>query len=685
MELVLNNDNSEKTPTLCLNMIVKNESKIITRLFNSVLPIIDCYCICDTGSTDNTTDVIEEYFKSKNIPGIVVHEPFVNFCHNRNFALNSCVGMSDYVILLDADMILDIRQFDKNMLKMYDSCTILQGNDNFYYHNLRIVKNNGLYSYAGVTHEYINTPQNNRNYDIKKNELFINDIGDGGAKNDKFTRDIALLLKGIEDEPNNERYHFYLANTYCDSGQLDKAIEMYEKRIKLGGWFQEVWYSYYRIGICYKNKGDIGNAIHYWLLSYDNFPERLEGLYEILHYYRNTSKHKLADKIYKMAAESLNKNINRDGYLFLQNDVYTYKLLFEYTILAAYVGIKNINNEAVQIFNNSSDDGYIRNLLCNMKFYKDILTPIKCLNFDSSRNISINNVDTQFYSSSSCMIKNNSGDGYLMNIRYVNYYINEKGNYLNCEKHIATANKFVELSSDLEIVQEKWFKLEYLEKTYLGVEDVRIFNDVETNELLFIGTGFHNNNTIGIVEGKYNTNEKTLVANEIKPVVDNSPCEKNWVYVDYNNATHIIYKWYPLEICKLNDDRKRISMVEHREMPRIFSHVRGSTCGFKYNKKIGVNNNGNISIDIYESEIWFVTHVVSYEQPRHYYHVIAVFDEKLNLLRYSAPFKFSDTCIEYCLGIVVEDERVMINYSTWDRTTRVGIYDKKYIDSIVKY
>ena len=48
MELTLNN---QKQPTLCLNMIVKNESKIIRRLFDSVLPIIDCYCICDTGST----------------------------------------------------------------------------------------------------------------------------------------------------------------------------------------------------------------------------------------------------------------------------------------------------------------------------------------------------------------------------------------------------------------------------------------------------------------------------------------------------------------------------------------------------------------------------------------------------------------------------------------------------------
>ena len=48
---------SPSIPTLCLNMIVKNESRIIHRLLNSVKDIIDCFCICDTGSTDNTVAV----------------------------------------------------------------------------------------------------------------------------------------------------------------------------------------------------------------------------------------------------------------------------------------------------------------------------------------------------------------------------------------------------------------------------------------------------------------------------------------------------------------------------------------------------------------------------------------------------------------------------------------------------
>ena len=59
----------EQIPKICLNMIIKNESKIITRLLDSVLPFIDHYVLCDTGSTDNTIEVLQEYFKTKNIEG----------------------------------------------------------------------------------------------------------------------------------------------------------------------------------------------------------------------------------------------------------------------------------------------------------------------------------------------------------------------------------------------------------------------------------------------------------------------------------------------------------------------------------------------------------------------------------------------------------------------------------------
>ena len=145
--------------TICLNMIVKNERKILPRLFASVLPVIDSYCICDTGSTDGTIEFIKSYFKEHNISGKVVEEPFINFCHNRNVALQNCLGMSDFVLLLDADMVLQVNNYNKDVLNdKYDSFSLLQGNESFSYQNTRIVKNNGKFKYVGVTHEYISAP-----------------------------------------------------------------------------------------------------------------------------------------------------------------------------------------------------------------------------------------------------------------------------------------------------------------------------------------------------------------------------------------------------------------------------------------------------------------------------------------------------------------------------------------------
>ena len=675
MELICKEENSK---TLCLNMIVKNESKIIARLLDSVYSIIDCYCICDTGSTDNTVEIIENYFKNKNIPGKIVHEPFKNFCYNRNIALQSCVGMSDYVILLDADMVLDIRAFNKSILNSSDYFNIIQGNDSFYYQNMRIVKNNGLCKYVGVTHEYIDIPANTSISTIDKSILFIKDIGDGGSKSNKFERDIQLLTDGIKDEPNNGRYYFYLANSYYDLNKFDEAIVAYKKRIEIGGWIEEIWYSYYRIGTALIKQQKLPEALWNFMEGFNLYPERLEGLYEIIKFYRLNGKNKAAFAIYNICEPYLDDKKNRDHYLFLHNDVYKHLLYYEFTIIAAYNEIKNVNDEIVKIMNNCNDANEINNLLTNMKFYKDILKLNSKLTFDNIIKTIINGEEIILNSSSSCLMKN-VGEGYKLNIRYVNYKIYNDGSYSNCEKHIITVNKYVELTQNFEVLKQEWFDIEFDGRLYIGIEDVRIFFNKYKNVVEFIGTGYHKNNKIGIVSGVYNTESKKLISNELITDFSNSNCEKNWTFVDYKNESHIIYSWHPLKICKLTNNV--ISVSETRNMPKIFSTVRGSSCGFCYTKQTHHNDLKNEL----ETEIWFIGHIVSYEWPRHYYHIISVFDSNMNLIRYSAPFKFEGEPIEYCLSIVVEDDRVLINYSAWDSSTRIGIYDKKYIDSIVKY
>ena len=63
--------------------MVKNEGKIIERLMNSVVNYIDGYVICDTGSTDNTIELVNKFLEKNNKKGTVVEIPWINFGESR--------------------------------------------------------------------------------------------------------------------------------------------------------------------------------------------------------------------------------------------------------------------------------------------------------------------------------------------------------------------------------------------------------------------------------------------------------------------------------------------------------------------------------------------------------------------------------------------------------------------------
>ena len=323
----------------------------------------------------------------------------------------------------------------------------------------------------------------------------------------------------------------------------------------------------------------------------------------------------------------------------------------------------------MSIFNNSDDGSIIRNTLSNMKFYKDILTPTKVIDLSCSYEQLIGPDKVNFNSSSCSILNNKNNTGYVLNIRLVNYSITPNGSYLNCEKHIITNNKYVEMDKHLDIKMEKMFDIEYKNSRFLGIEDIRIFPNDNNKGLIYIGTTQHKNGNIGMVAGDYDPKVDVITGIEIEPSFCNESCEKNWAYVNYKNENHLIYKWNPLQICKINDFTNMLDLIETKpNMPKIFKHTRGSTPGVEFN-----------------GELWFILHIVSYETPRHYYHIFAVFDKNMNFLRQSAPFKFEGECIEYCIGLVVEADRVLTTYSAWDRTTKLAVYDKSYIDSILIY
>jgi len=381
-------------PTICLNMIVKNESKILQRMFTSVLSVIDCYCICDTGSTDGTIDFIKKFFKEHNIPGKVVEEPFINFCHNRNVALQHCSGMSTYALLLDADMILQVGNFNKSVLDpKFDSFTLLQGNEAFSYQNTRIVRNNGTFKYTGVTHEYISAPKNN-NANVDKSILFINDIGDGGAKQHKFERDIQLLTQGIKDEPDNTRYHFYLANSYRDSNKHVEAIVYYKKLLEFDtAWHQEKYLACLNIYECYTNIKREHDGLVHLVDAYKWDNTRIECIYRLVKYYCCKDMNDIAFMYYTLIQSYFENKFVNDNVsvkLFAKYSEYAFYLPYYMIIVSDKVKKHHIGIKMYKILFDKKftivSQWWMDNIIFNLQFFIDKVDPGDAEFFKSCEN-----------------------------------------------------------------------------------------------------------------------------------------------------------------------------------------------------------------------------------------------------------------------------------------------------------
>ena len=341
--------NKLKSPSICLNMIVKNESRIIERCLKSVYDLVDTWCIIDTGSTDGTQDIIRKYMKDK--PGVLLEQPWVNFGHNRNEGLAFARTWGEWTLLIDADMVLINKGFDKNVLDAnIDVVDIAQDNNGTVYNNMRLLNNRKEWRCIGVTHEYYDCVGgvNERRFTDK---LMFDDISDGGSKGDKFERDIRLLTQGIIDEPENVRYYFYLAQSYRDIGDFENAIKHYQKRHDMGGWDEESWFALYMVGWCMDRRGDSFEDISAVLLkSWILRPWRIEPIWILTMRARTEGRWPQAYQLSKIMATT---DYPTHDVLFIAKAAYGFAALDEYTVAAYHAGhLAESEKAAEKILNN---------------------------------------------------------------------------------------------------------------------------------------------------------------------------------------------------------------------------------------------------------------------------------------------------------------------------------------------
>jgi SAM-dependent methyltransferase len=309
-------------------MIVRDEAAVIERCLASVRGLIDSWVICDTGSLDETKTLVCKSLDG--IPGTLYERPWREFDHNRSELMRLARGAADYLLLLDADMTVDATAPLPDQLTA-DSYLLRHAGEPEHWVK-RLVRGNRSWCYLGSTHEYVTTEGHDQ--EERLHALVIEHHADGGASTNKLERDAQLLERDLAHEPTNARAVFYLAQTYRDLGQLQTAVELYERRASMEGWREEVFYSLYQAGVLYAEQGDWPTGMSRLIRSFEVQPARLEPLYELASRLRLRREYETA---HVFAARGIGRP-QPGNVLFIHPWIYRWGLLFEYSITAYWTG-----------------------------------------------------------------------------------------------------------------------------------------------------------------------------------------------------------------------------------------------------------------------------------------------------------------------------------------------------------
>ena len=293
---------------VALLMMVKNETKRLLVSLESTIGYVNSIVIYDTGSTDDTIEILQKFSAKYKIPLRLKQGEFENFATSRNIALDFADTFDDidYLLLMDTN---DEIRGGKNLRKY---CVTYKDKPNTgfllcqewfsgkydKYYNVRMIKNRKGWRYRGRVHEWIkNTRYENDDAAIASGDITIRleeDIvlyqdrtQDDDKTGKRFIRDKALLLQDHLDDPTEPRTLFYLAQTCSCTGDVEESLKYYTIRSTLEGFWEERFHAYYRCGDLTASLNQPWDVSMKWYIKAFEYAPRAEPLIKIAEYYKD--------------------------------------------------------------------------------------------------------------------------------------------------------------------------------------------------------------------------------------------------------------------------------------------------------------------------------------------------------------------------------------------------------------
>ncbi len=366
-------------------MMVKNETKRLHVSLQSVLGYVDSIVIYDTGSTDNTIDILNNFSTNNNIPLRLIQGEFIDFSTSRNILLEYVDTFLDidFLLLLDCNDELrdgnNLRTFSKNYINQNVNTGFLIKQQWFSgqtitYFNIRLLKSRSGWRYNGSVHEWLKDTRDIEKPAIKIDgfSLYQDRTCDDDKSSKRFERDLVLLSEDFKNNPTDTRTVFYLAQTYECLNNNSQALHYYKLRSNMEGFQEEKFHSILRVANnMVKIKMEWEDIIGTYIKAY-NHSKRVEPLIEIIEYYNKIQNWELSYIFCKLAIKTTYPN---DAILFVDKICYDYKRYHLLGICGFYINKFKSGRkaclEAIKTGVNVSLD------TSNLNFYdKSIPTPL---------------------------------------------------------------------------------------------------------------------------------------------------------------------------------------------------------------------------------------------------------------------------------------------------------------------
>jgi tetratricopeptide (TPR) repeat protein len=646
---------------IVLTTMVKNESKVLTRMLTSCLGVATHYVVNDTGSTDKTRELARMWGTQHSVPLTVFKTEFKDFGASRTLTLNKgkefvkSAGLDPketYLLLLDADMELKTDGFDPLSLKD-DVYRVEQVDSGMRYWNTRLVRADKECRYIGKTHEYIDISDATSS---NLNTLYIADHGDGGCKADKLERDERLLTADLEENPNSERTLYYLGATYEYLGKNEKAYDMFTRRIAAGGFEEEAWMAQYHRGIVSLTMGNTASAESDFMTCFQKRPWRAEPLAKLCDIHTKLNNRV---KACAFAMAGVNIPFPKDDILFVEHNTYRWTFPMHLMINSYYTKDAYNGIEWCDYLASERGSPYRDLALSNSPWYSKKLK--STLMLDLGILISSENLNGWYPCNPSII----PGDkGYDISVRTVNYKIRPDGSY-DYPGKVMTVTYFVQTDKNFNVIG-KPIKLENPKSSdkaiILGIEDVRLYMGA-MGEISALGTRCDGiESTPQIYKTTWDMNGKLKSCDRISAP---GKTEKNWLPAGEDRA---FYSTSPLTVVDFKGNT-----VSETPTKKDFSFMRGgsSPIGFK------------------GGYLW-VAHqvgIIAGQTKRTYLHRfcwISTHDQ--SDIRFSRPFYFRDKCIEFCSGACIDPNGdILLTFGFEDNSAWLTRVPQKEVEALLDF